>query len=510
MEEDRFPELFQEWYIDPSADADLAGFGPTPTLDVVSSEEIGLVLIYAPTGGGKTFYRRLAAHQIKESRHSECTLEISNIAAHIPNPEHVTTRDLALCVYDQINGLLAKPPLPPNSHVARIRNLALRVRGKVSRLLAQLSPPLGPHVARIFKQCDDIIKRLAPRPQDQAQLYVFIDDFNQLFDAHPSRAEQNIQSLQAILDFCRVAADRGGGEPLALRLFIPEQLREPIQDGLGESRRTRIEECTLSWSVEHCRSAVESRLDSFWEGEEGASVAQLSRLLTPDAFKEFLDWLRKQGETVSPRCVARTLDGLAWYVYGNGVTTEQISVELWSAFVNSGESKTRCVQKIPYPLKALEDEAQPPAGTPTQDKSKYDAFISHSRHDKEWVRDWLLPRLEENGLRICVDFRDFALGAPITTEIEQAVQQSRKTLLVLTPNYLDSEWAEFENILAATIDPAARQRRVIPLLLEQCELPLRIRALTYLDCAESDKEFQLQRLLAAVRSHPPEDSRGRD
>jgi hypothetical protein len=474
--EDRFPELFQEWYIDPNADADLAGFGPTPTLDVVSSEEIGLVLIYAPTGGGKTFYRRLAAHQVNESRSAECTLEISNIAAQVPDPDNVTALDLALCVH-----------------------------GQVSRFSPQStsSPSPDPHVARIFRQCDDMIKRLALGSQKPKRLYVFIDDINQLFDERPSRAEQNTRALQALLDFCTVAAARGGGEPLALRLFIPEQLREPIQEGLGEPRRTRIEERTISWSVEHCRNVVESRLESFWEGEEGA---QLSRLLTPDAFQEFLDWLRGQEGEVSPRCIARAFDGLAWYAYGQGVTTGQIGVELWNAFVNLTESKSRCAQDVPYPLETLWGDIQPVVETSTPGQLEYDAFISYSHRDKELVRDWLLPRLEEDGLRVCIDFRDFEPGAPSVTEMERAVLQSRKTLLVLTPGYIAGEWTEFENILAATRDPAARRRRIIPLLVEPCELPLRIRALTYVDFAGSDQEFQLQRLLAAIRSHPPEDS----
>ena len=215
--EDRFSVLFQAWYIDPNAEADLAGFGPTPTLDVVSAEEIGLVLVYAPTGGGKTFYRRLAAHQVKESRGAECTLEISNIAGQVPDPDNVTALDLALCVHDQ-----------------------------VSRFSPQSTPPPpDPHVARIFRQCDDMIERLALGSQEPKRLYVFIDDVNQLFNERPARADQNTRALQALLDFCTVAAARGGGEPLALRLFIPEQLRGPIQEGLGESRRARIKECTI-------------------------------------------------------------------------------------------------------------------------------------------------------------------------------------------------------------------------------------------------------------------------
>jgi len=133
----------------------------------------------------------------------------------------------------------------------------------------------------------------------------------------------------------------------------------------------------------------------------------------------------------------------------------------------------------------------------------YDAFISYSDCDKEWVRGWLLPQLEKAGLRVCIDFRCFEPGAPILTEMERAVVESRKTLLVLTPNYLASEWAEFENILASTLDPAARQRRVIPLLLRPCELPLRIHTLYCLDFTQpSQVEFQLQRLIGAIKGEP--------
>jgi hypothetical protein len=137
--------------------------------------------------------------------------------------------------------------------------------------------------------------------------------------------------------------------------------------------------------------------------------------------------------------------------------------------------------------------------TETNDDSKYDVFISYSHRDEEWVRSWLLPRLEEAGLRVCIDFRDFEPGALSIMEMERAVLRSRKTLLVLTPDYVASEWTEFENIMAATLDPAARQRRVIPLVLRDCELPLRLRTLTYIDFTRSDRiDFQSNRLLAAI------------
>lgn len=131
----------------------------------------------------------------------------------------------------------------------------------------------------------------------------------------------------------------------------------------------------------------------------------------------------------------------------------------------------------------------------------YDVFLSYSHRDATWVRSVLLPKLEADGLRTCIDVRDFALGAPLITEIERAVNQSRKTLLVLTPEYLASEWAEFENILVATLDPAARARRLLPLLLKPADLPLRIRALNYLDFSQgADEAFLWQRLVASLRT----------
>jgi len=133
------------------------------------------------------------------------------------------------------------------------------------------------------------------------------------------------------------------------------------------------------------------------------------------------------------------------------------------------------------------------------DRLNYDVFISYSHKDEDWVHQWLLPRLKATGLHTCIDVEDFEVGAPSVTEMERAVIQSAKTLLVLTPEYLASEWTEFENILAQTLDAAARRRRVLPLLLKDCERPLRIAALTYADFrTESRRETELARLVAAI------------
>src|SRR5882672_10171278 len=92
---------------------------------------------------------------------------------------------------------------------------------------------------------------------------------------------------------------------------------------------------------------------------------------------------------------------------------------------------------------------------------EYDVFISYSSHDKEWVRDELLKIIEEAGLRAFIDFCVFKGGAPSIKEMERGVSTCRKTLLVLTPDYIESEWCEIESIMLHTLDPANRNLRLI-------------------------------------------------
>ncbi len=132
-----------------------------------------------------------------------------------------------------------------------------------------------------------------------------------------------------------------------------------------------------------------------------------------------------------------------------------------------------------------------------QTEFNYDVFISYSHADKAWVRGELLKRLEAGGLRACIDTRDFRPGAPIVKEMERAVLTSRRTLIVLTPSYLKSAWTEFETLLLQTLDPANQNLRLLPLLKEKCDVPLRIRYLGYVDFVD-EPESAWERLLSAL------------
>ncbi|MEM6449230.1 MAG: TIR domain-containing protein [Cyanobacteria bacterium P01_D01_bin.105] len=119
-----------------------------------------------------------------------------------------------------------------------------------------------------------------------------------------------------------------------------------------------------------------------------------------------------------------------------------------------------------------------PTDPPTYE---YDVFISYSRQDKAWVLGELAPRLQKAGLKTCIDIDDFRAGAPAIKEIRRAIKTSRKTLLVLSPNYLESKWTELERYLPQTKDPLNEELRIIPFLYESCNLPEDIAYLSYID-----------------------------
>ena len=76
---------------------------------------------------------------------------------------------------------------------------------------------------------------------------------------------------------------------------------------------------------------------------------------------------------------------------------------------------------------------------------KYDVFISYSDHDKDFVEGTLWPQLEKNkSYSCCVHVRDFVVGDAILDQIFRAVGQSRRTIIVLSPEYAAATWTKLE------------------------------------------------------------------
>ncbi|XP_075054610.1 toll-like receptor 2 [Mixophyes fleayi] len=76
----------------------------------------------------------------------------------------------------------------------------------------------------------------------------------------------------------------------------------------------------------------------------------------------------------------------------------------------------------------------------------YDAFISFSERDSEWVENMMVPELENSNppLRVCLHKRDFVPGKWIIDNIMDAMEKSYKTLFILSEHFVHSEWCKYE------------------------------------------------------------------
>ena len=79
----------------------------------------------------------------------------------------------------------------------------------------------------------------------------------------------------------------------------------------------------------------------------------------------------------------------------------------------------------------------------------YDAFVVYNGTDVGWVKDELLPAMEEEAeFTLCVHDRDWLLGRDIVENIVQSIESSRKTLLVVSNAFAISQWCQLELTLA--------------------------------------------------------------
>src|SRR6266498_229775 len=95
-------------------------------------------------------------------------------------------------------------------------------------------------------------------------------------------------------------------------------------------------------------------------------------------------------------------------------------------------------------------------------------FVSYSGADREFV-DQLVRDLQENGHEPFYD-QDVAAGYSFAKQLSASIETAEVVLLILSPEYISSPWAETEWQLALVGD-VQKNRRVIPLLVRDCELP---------------------------------------
>ncbi len=98
-------------------------------------------------------------------------------------------------------------------------------------------------------------------------------------------------------------------------------------------------------------------------------------------------------------------------------------------------------------------------------------FISYSHQQIDWVKNRLVPCLSAGGAEIIIDYQHFTIGKAVVGQMDHWQDQADKHLLVLSPDYLKSDYCQHEMQRAIAKDPSFSHGLVLPVLREACNLP---------------------------------------
>ena len=103
------------------------------------------------------------------------------------------------------------------------------------------------------------------------------------------------------------------------------------------------------------------------------------------------------------------------------------------------------------------------------DQFHNDVFLSHSAKDKAVVRA-VSERLRADGLRVWFDDWVLKPGDSIPAKIEEGLEHSRVLVLCISANAFGSDWAQLEAGTFRFRDPLNRERRFVPLRLDDAPI----------------------------------------
>jgi hypothetical protein len=115
-------------------------------------------------------------------------------------------------------------------------------------------------------------------------------------------------------------------------------------------------------------------------------------------------------------------------------------------------------------------------------------FLSyaHVAADKKFVAA-LYQRLKGDGVECFFDEASLAPGANFVIAISEAIDECNYLIMAMSQAYFAARFAPTEWAAVLAGDPRNERGRLLPLLLEVCELPSLLKSLNYIDVSSNEK-----------------------
>lgn len=107
-------------------------------------------------------------------------------------------------------------------------------------------------------------------------------------------------------------------------------------------------------------------------------------------------------------------------------------------------------------------------------------FISYTHKDRGKVL-LLASYLSRLGLKIWMDTKELVGGQVIVHEISKAISESDFYIVCLSKNAVQSQWVLNELNTALTLETTKGRPKVIPVMIERCNLPIALTGRLYVD-----------------------------
>jgi len=130
----------------------------------------------------------------------------------------------------------------------------------------------------------------------------------------------------------------------------------------------------------------------------------------------------------------------------------------------------------------------------------WDFFVSYTQADRAWA-EWIAWILEEDGHRVLIQAWDFVPGSNWVQGMQAGTATAGRTIAVLSPAYLDSQYGNAEWQAAWAADPGGAGRKLLVTRVQEAPRPGLLGAVVSVDLfglAEAGARARLRTMITAA------------
>jgi hypothetical protein len=130
-------------------------------------------------------------------------------------------------------------------------------------------------------------------------------------------------------------------------------------------------------------------------------------------------------------------------------------------------------------------------------QAQVDYFISYTSADRAWA-EWIAWQLKQAGSSVVLQAWDMIPGRDFVHEMQKATTTAKRTIAVLSPAYLTSQFGEAEWGIAFASDPRGKKGRLVPVRVADFAPEGLLATRIYIDLVAKDRQAARTALLEGL------------